>query len=121
MRKLVWGMLMVGVLCAVAAAEPKGNRAVVDRFFAVVDGKNVAKLAEVDAVDLDMVTPMGPVKGLEGHKQMIKGFATAFPDFKHTVTRCVENGDMISCEGTFAGTHNGTMTMPDGTQVKATK
>jgi predicted ester cyclase len=91
-----------------------------DRYFAAVDSKNLDKLAEVDAADIEMVTPMGPFKGIEGHKQLSGGFATAAPNYKHTVTRCIEQGDTISCEGTFSGDHTGPLMMPTGQSVPAT-
>lgn len=126
MNKLLVTSLVLGSLGGVVSADKKPdakqtNRQVIDHFFTVVDAKNVDKLGEVDAVDLDMVTPMGPIKGLEGHKQMEKGFVTAFPNFKHTTTRCVESGDLISCEGTFSGDNTGPMMMPDGKSMPATK
>jgi predicted ester cyclase len=118
-------MLVVVALVAAGgaahAAKKETNRQVIDRFFTIVDGKDLNKLAEVDAVDLEMTTPMGPVKGLEGHKMLVKGFAAAFPNFKHTTSRCVESGDLISCEGTFSGDQTGPMMMPDGTSIPATK
>ncbi len=103
------------------AAKKESNRQVMDRFFAIVDGKDLEKLSEIDAVDLEMMMPMGPVKGLEGHKMLLKGFAAAFPNFKHSTSRCVESGDLISCEGAFSGDHNGPMMMPDGSAIPATR
>jgi predicted ester cyclase len=90
-------------------------------YFEAVDSKKPERLAEVDASDIVMVTPMGTFKGLEGHKQMTAGFAAAFPNFKHTATRCIEQGDTISCEGNFAGDHTGPMRMPNGQVVPATQ
>ncbi len=102
------------------AAAKETNRQVMDRYFEAVDSKKVDRLDTVDAADLEMTTPMGATKGIDGHKQMVKGFATAFPNFKHAVTRCVESGDTISCEGTFTGDHTGPMGMPGGKTVPAT-
>jgi len=102
------------------AAKKQTLRQVMDHYFTVVDSKQLDKLAEVDSPDLEMVTPMGAFKGVEGHQQLLKGFATASPNFKHTVTRCIEQGDTISCEGTFAGDHTGPLMMPTGQSVPAT-
>jgi predicted ester cyclase len=121
MTKKTLAILTLTVLFAApAAAKKETARQVMDRFFAVVDSKQLDKLAEVDAADLDLVTPMGAFKGVEGHQQMLTGFATASPNFKHTVTRCIEQGDTISCEGTFAGDHTGPLMMPTGQAVPAT-
>jgi predicted ester cyclase len=103
------------------AGKKESNRQVVDRFFEVVDSKQLDKLATVDAADLVMTTPMGAFKGPEGHQQMLKGFGTAFPNFKHTTSRCVESGDEISCEGRFTGDHTGPMMTPDGKTIPATQ
>jgi predicted ester cyclase len=92
-----------------------------DRFFEIVDAKKIDKLAEVDAPDLVMVTPTGTVHGPEGHSQIVQGFAAAFPNFKHVTARCLESGDLISCEGHFEGDHTGPMTMPDGKVIPATQ
>ena len=37
---------------------------------------------------------------------------TAFPNFKHTITRCIESGDTVACEGKFTGDNTGPMAMP---------
>lgn len=104
-----------------AAPKKETNRQVMDRFFQIVDAKAFDRLPEVDAADLTMVTPLMTVKGPEGHGQIVRGFAGAFPNFKHNTTRCLESGDLISCEGVFTGDNTGPMTMPDGKTMPATQ
>ena len=87
---------------------------------AAIDSKQTDKLAGVEAADLEMKTPMGPTKGTEAHAQMTKMFAAGFPNFKHTISRCVESGDTIACEGKWAGDHTGPFAMPNGQSVPAT-
>ena len=115
----------LGASASVAApgkdTKKETNRQVMDRFFALVDSKAFDRLGEVDAADLTMVTPMGTVKGPDGHGQLTRGFAGAFPNFKHQTTRCLESGDLISCEGKFTGDNTGPMTMPDGKTMPATQ
>jgi predicted ester cyclase len=103
------------------AAKKQSNRQVIDHWFEIVDGKKLDQLAEVEAADLVFTTPMGTLKGPAGHKQLLTGFATAFPNYKHTLKRCVESGDLISCEGVWSGDHTGPMTMPDGKTIPATR
>jgi len=110
-----------GTGIASATAKKQTNRQVIDRFFEIVDSKQVDRLGEVDAPDLAMVTPVAALKGPQGHAQMVKGFATAFPNFKHETSRCLESGDLISCEGKFSGDHTGPMTMPDGKVIPPTQ
>lgn len=106
---------------AFAGATKKAtNRDVIDKFFTIVDGKQFEKLPEVDAPNIIMKTPMGTVNGIDGHKGLLQGFAGAFPNFKHTTSRCVESGELISCEGVFSGDHTGPLAMPDGSKVPAT-
>lgn len=121
MNKTLIALSLTALVAAPAfAAKKETLRQVMDRYFTVVDSKQLDKLAEVEAADVEMVTPMGPSKGIEGHQQLIKGFATAAPNFKHTVTRCIEQGDTIACEGTFGGDHTGPLMMPTGQSVPAT-
>jgi predicted ester cyclase len=103
------------------AAKKQTNRQILDHWLEVVDGKKLDRLAEVDAADLMMTTPMGAMKGPEGHKQLLTGFAAAFPNYKHTFKRCVEAGDLISCEGSFVGDHTGPLMTPDGKSIPATQ
>jgi predicted ester cyclase len=119
--------MLVGVLAGLvsgagaAHAKKETNRQVIDRWFAAIDSKQVDKLPDVEAADIEMKVPgMPPLKGTQAHAQMTKGFATAFPNFKHTVTRCIESGDTIACEGKFGGDHTGPMMMPNGQSIPPT-
>jgi predicted ester cyclase len=107
------------LLCGVSSAKSEGNREVIDRWFAIVDSRQTEKLASVETADFVMKMPMGTIKGVEGHTGLVKMFGTAFPNMKHTVTRCVESGETISCEGTFAGDNTGPMAMPNGKSLPA--
>lgn len=120
-RWIVAGALAgVALGAGVAQAKKEPNRQVMERWFEAVDSKQTDKLAGVEAADIEMKTPMGLSKGTEAHAQMTKMFATAFPNFKHTLGRCVESGDMISCEGKFTGDNTGPMSMPNGQTIPAT-
>jgi len=95
------------------------NRQFIDRYFEIVDSKNVERFAEIDSPDLLMKVPMGTVRGIEGHQGLTRGFAAAFPNFKHTVTSFLESDDRIACEGTFVGDHTGSMMLPNGQSIPA--
>jgi predicted ester cyclase len=111
---------LVSAVALAATGAKKTNRQVVERWFEIVDGKQFDKFGEIETADLEMTVPMGPVKGTEGHVQLSRGFAAAFPNYKHTLTSCVESGEAIACEGTFAGDHTGPMAMPNGQSLPAT-
>jgi predicted ester cyclase len=115
-------LLMLSILAAApaTAARKEPLRQVMDRFFEAVDSKKPERLATVDAADIEMTTPMGTFRGLDGHKQLTMGFGTAFPNFRHNVSRCLEHGDTIACEGTMTGDHTGPMMMPNGQTVPPT-
>src|SRR5258708_25505361 len=115
--------LTIGAGARAVQAKKAGagsNREVIDRWFAAIDSKQPDRLGEVETTDIEMKMPFGPMKGTQAHAQMTKMFATAFPNFKHTVSRCVESGDDIACEGRFTGDHTGPMAMPTGQTVPAT-
>jgi predicted ester cyclase len=95
------------------------NRKLLDRYFEIVDGKQYDKFAEVDSGDLVLKTPMGTLRGVEGHQGMTRGFAAAFPNFKHSITQAIESGDRIACEGKFTGDHTGPMMLPNGQSIPA--
>jgi predicted ester cyclase len=116
----VIGMAALALGAHGMAAKKQTNRQVIDQFWEVVDGKKLDKLADVEAADLVFTTPMGTVKGPAAHGQMLTGIAAAFPNYKHTVKRCVESGDLIACEGTWSADHTGPMMMPDGKSIPAT-
>jgi predicted ester cyclase len=46
--------------------------------------------------------------------------STAFPDATYTVASFVEQGDTFADEWTFAGTHTGPFSLPDGSQAPPT-
>src|SRR5262245_7997500 len=117
---IVAGTLAGLVTANAVHAKKETKRQVIDRWFERIDSKQLDKFGEVETVDLDMKVPSGPVKGTQGHQQLTKMFATAFPNFKHTVTQCVESGDAIACEGRFAGDNTGPMMMPTGQTMPAT-
>jgi predicted ester cyclase len=120
MKNALAALALTVLAAAPATAKKPSPKEFMERYFAAVDSKKPERLAEVDAADIEMVTPMGTFKGVEGHQQMSAGFAAAFPNFKHTVVRCIEQGESVACEGSFAGDHTGPMMMPNGQSIPPT-
>jgi steroid delta-isomerase-like uncharacterized protein len=85
------------------------NREVTRRFSAEVWGEgNVALADELIAHDLVEHTPFpAPAPGLEGHKQVLAMFRSAFPDLKVTVDNVIAEGDWTSLRWHGEGTHTG--------------
>jgi predicted ester cyclase len=92
----------------------KTNHQVADHWQEVVDSKDFDNLVKVDASNFKMTNPFGAIEGVEGHKQFLTAFATAFPNYKHVITNSVEEGNWIAIEGRFIGDHTGPMMMGEG-------
>lgn len=103
-----------------AAAQGPTNRDVMNRYFELVDSKQVDDLPSVEGPGLSYKLPLGTMDAAT-HSKVIQSFAIAFPNFKHTLSRCVEAGDLIACEGNFTGDHTGPLAMPDGSSLPATQ
>jgi steroid delta-isomerase-like uncharacterized protein len=85
------------------------NKEVTRRFSAEVWGEGNAALAdELIAPDLVEHTPFpAQTPGLEGHKQVLAMFRSAFPDLKVTVDDVIAEGDMTYLAWHGDGTHTG--------------
>ncbi len=92
----------------------KTNRQITDAWQEVVDSKQFDNLIKVDAANFKMTNPFGTIEGIEGHKQFLTAFATAFPNYRHEITNSVEEGNRIAIEGKFIGDHTGPMMMGEG-------
>jgi predicted ester cyclase len=90
------------------------NRQIADAWQQVVDSKEFDNLDQVDALNFRMTNPFGVIEGVEGHRQFLSGFATAFPNYRHEITNSVEEGNRIAIEGKFIGDHTGPMAMGEG-------
>jgi predicted ester cyclase len=112
-------VVVVALFAGTVFAKGETNRQVVEKMLQFADAKTPEKFAEIESADFELKTPMGMLKGPQGHTQMMQQFATAMPNFKHTIKECVESGEAISCEGKFVGDHTGPMMMPDGKTMAA--
>lgn len=97
------------------------NKAVVQRIYdEVLNGKNLGAIDELLLPDVvDHMAPPGFPTGIEGAKQMMGMFITAFPDLHISVEDSVADGDKVVTRYTFSGTHQGDMMgiAPTGRQV----
>jgi steroid delta-isomerase-like uncharacterized protein len=53
------------------------------------------------------IPPFPDVKGLEGYKQRIKDYRSAFPDLKISVDEVIVQGNTVAVRWTLTGTHKG--------------
>ena len=71
----------------------KKNRAAIDEF--------------IDPTQVDHAAPPGTPRGLEGAKQTVTMYLTAFPDLHFTVEDLIAEGDKVVTRLTVRGTQQG--------------
>ena len=85
--------------------------------------EDLSKLEEFLAADfVSHSTPPGLAPGIEGVKQMVSIFHTAFPDMAGTVDDVIVEGDKVAVRFTATGTHQGEFfgIPPTGKVIKST-
>jgi steroid delta-isomerase-like uncharacterized protein len=97
------------------------NKALVHRFIEVFNDGNLDTLDEIigsDWVDHDPAMPE-ELRGLEGARQLVEGYRSAFPDLHVTIEVQVAEGDEVATRFTARGTHQGDLMgiLPTGNQV----
>ena len=87
----------------------EANKATVRRFYEeVFNQKNRAAIEEfVDRNGIDHALPPGLPAGIEGSKQFITMYLTAFPDLHFTVEDMIAEGDKVVARLTTRGTQQG--------------
>ncbi len=81
------------------------NKALARRSWEVLDNLDV--LDEVYADDLVWHEPDQDVRGLDGARQFVTMYKTAFPDLSATVEDVISDGDKVVTRYTLRGTHEG--------------
>lgn len=100
------------------------NKATVRRFYEEVF--NQKKLVAIDEFSdpsyLDHTAPSGLPSGIEGQKQLIGMYLTAFPDLHLTVEELIADQDKVVSRWSGSGTHQGKFLgiPPTGKQVTTT-
>jgi predicted ester cyclase len=70
--------------------------------------------AEPWSADAEFVAPGARLRGRTDVLNFLRVYWDAFPDAHNEVTRLIAEGPVVSAEGTFTGTHTGTMRTPQG-------
>ena len=85
------------------------NKAIIRRFYEeVFNQKKRAAIEEfVDSKGIDHALPPGLPAGIEGTKQFITMYLTAFPDLHFTVEDMIAEGDKVVARLTTRGTQQG--------------
>jgi steroid delta-isomerase-like uncharacterized protein len=84
------------------------NKELVRRMFDRIvrgDVQDVAQIFAPDWVNIDTALP--PMKGIQGAKQLLTLFSTAFPGCRLDFIQLVGEGNEIAAHFSFSGTHKG--------------
>jgi steroid delta-isomerase-like uncharacterized protein len=105
--------------------QPEENKDVIRRFLKeVFEGGNLELVDELFAPDYVLHDPFVPeeVRGLEGIKQFVSMYRTAFPDTHFTVEDQISEGDRVVTRWTGQGTQQGELMgiSPTGNLVTVT-
>jgi steroid delta-isomerase-like uncharacterized protein len=87
------------------------NKALVRRYFEELWSQGKLDVAdEIISPDFTLTNPNlpQPVRGVEGVKQVVTRFRTAFPDLQVAVERLVAEEDTVVARNTARGTHHAT-------------
>lgn len=99
----------------------EANKALLRRYIQdVCNQGNLAALDDYLAADYQRhVSPTAPPLTLDGQKQRLAGFQSAFPDIALTLEGVIAEGDRVVFRSTMRGTHDGAFQgiPPAGTRV----
>mgnify|MGYP002777051020 CR=1 FL=1 len=97
------------------------NKALVLRFYAAFDCKDVEQGRELMSADI-VGRGMGTeeLQGYDAFMQYGRMMFSAFPDGRHVLEEVIAEGDQVVTRGTFIGTHQGELMgiPPTGRSVK---
>ena len=98
------------------------NKALPRRGIDAFNQRNWAAFDEVNAPDLVVHNASMTIQGLEGYKQFLSMYLTAFPDLHFIIEDMIAEGDTVVVRYTSRGTHQGTLMgiPPTGKQVTVT-
>ena len=99
------------------------NKAVVRRLIEAFNTGNIALLDELVSTNYVYHEPtVGERRGVQGSKDIINTYRTAYPDARLTIDEQFADGDTVVTRWTATGTHNGTLfgIAPTGRRVTCT-
>ena len=92
------------------------NRKLLDRYVELYNAGDLDGVMDLYAEDAVQLMPDGRFEGRSAIRERLALELNAF-DITHTVISFVEDGDTFADEWTFVGTHTGSFSLPDGTEV----
>ena len=96
------------------------NKKLLDRYVERYNAGDLDGVMDLYAEDAEQNMPDGTFVGRDAIRDRLAQELIAFPDVNHVVRSFVEQGDAFCDEWTFAGTHTGSLLLPDGRELAPT-
>jgi steroid delta-isomerase-like uncharacterized protein len=96
------------------------NKELLDRYVELYNAGDLEGVMDLYAEDAVQLMPDGVFEGSKTIRERLAVELDAFSDIAHRVESFVDQGDAFSDEFTFVGTHTGSFTLPDGSQLPPT-
>lgn len=115
LKKYISGETPKRELFEVATGTQIEAKAVVERGIKAFNAHDMEALARDSAPDIEATAPGDmKMKGPQAVKEYNQNFVSAFPDARVEAKNIFVQGNHVTVEGVFTGTHNGTLKTPMG-------
>ena len=91
-----------------------GAEELAERDIRAFNEQDLAAKVAISSPDLEFVVPGATLRGLDEARAFAKALWEAFPDGLITTAKRASTGSWAAVEGTFTGTHAGTLHGPSG-------